>query len=79
MRQFLSDNAAAVHPRVWDAMRAADLVVVLVLGDGGIGGEHQRVVAPDSTTSAGNDAHSFFTQSCHDDVSLVSSDLEGRL
>ena len=24
MRQFLSDNAAAVHPRVWDAMRAAD-------------------------------------------------------
>jgi len=22
--QFLSDNAAAVHPRVWDAMRAAD-------------------------------------------------------
>lgn len=24
MRQFLSDNAAAVHPRVWEAMRAAD-------------------------------------------------------
>jgi threonine aldolase len=24
MAQFLSDNAAAVHPRVWDAMRAAD-------------------------------------------------------
>ncbi|ANY19150.1 Low specificity L-threonine aldolase [Tsuneonella dongtanensis] len=24
MSQFLSDNAAAVHPRVWDAMRAAD-------------------------------------------------------
>jgi threonine aldolase len=23
-KQFLSDNAAAVHPRVWDAMRAAD-------------------------------------------------------
>ena len=23
-RQFLSDNAAAVHPRVWEAMRAAD-------------------------------------------------------
>lgn len=23
-RQFLSDNAAAVHPKVWDAMRAAD-------------------------------------------------------
>lgn len=23
-RQFLSDNAAPVHPRVWDAMRAAD-------------------------------------------------------
>lgn len=23
-RQFLSDNAAAVHPRVWQAMRAAD-------------------------------------------------------
>jgi threonine aldolase len=22
--QFLSDNAAAVHPRIWDAMRAAD-------------------------------------------------------
>ena len=22
--QFLSDNAAAVHPRVWEAMRAAD-------------------------------------------------------
>src|SRR6476469_4128173 len=22
--QFLSDNAAAVHPRVWDALRAAD-------------------------------------------------------
>ena len=22
--QFLSDNAASVHPRVWDAMRAAD-------------------------------------------------------
>jgi threonine aldolase len=24
MRQFLSDNAAAVHPRVWERMRAAD-------------------------------------------------------
>jgi threonine aldolase len=24
MRQFLSDNAAPVHPRVWEAMRAAD-------------------------------------------------------
>ncbi len=24
MTQFLSDNAAAVHPNVWDAMRAAD-------------------------------------------------------
>ena len=24
--QFLSDNAASVHPRVWDAMRAADRV-----------------------------------------------------
>jgi threonine aldolase len=24
MAQFLSDNAAAVHPRIWDAMRAAD-------------------------------------------------------
>jgi len=23
-KQFLSDNAAAVHPKVWDAMRAAD-------------------------------------------------------
>ncbi|HOB13474.1 MAG TPA: low specificity L-threonine aldolase, partial [Novosphingobium sp.] len=22
--QFLSDNAASVHPLVWDAMRAAD-------------------------------------------------------
>ena len=43
------------------------------------GGEHQRVVAPDSTTSACNDAHSAFTQSCHDDVSLVSSDLRSRL
>jgi hypothetical protein len=43
------------------------------------GCEHQRVVAPDSTTSTSNDAHSAFTQSCHDDVSLVSSDLESRL
>ncbi|MEM6586262.1 MAG: beta-eliminating lyase-related protein, partial [Pseudomonadota bacterium] len=24
MSKFLSDNAAAVHPAVWDAMRAAD-------------------------------------------------------
>ena len=24
MTKFLSDNAAAVHPAVWDAMRAAD-------------------------------------------------------
>ncbi|RIV77524.1 threonine aldolase family protein [Pelagerythrobacter aerophilus] len=24
-KQFLSDNAAAVHPKVWDAMRAADV------------------------------------------------------
>jgi hypothetical protein len=43
------------------------------------GGEHQRVVAPDSPTSACNDAHSAFTQSCHDDVSLVSPDLRIRL
>ena len=24
MKPFLSDNAAAVHPKIWDAMRAAD-------------------------------------------------------
>ena len=25
MSQFLSDNAASVHPRVWEAMRATDV------------------------------------------------------
>ena len=32
--QFLSDNAAAVHPRVWDAMRAADAADSPYDGDG---------------------------------------------
>ena len=32
--QFLSDNAAAVHPRVWDAMRAADSPQPPYDGDG---------------------------------------------
>jgi len=32
--QFLSDNAAAVHPRVWEAMRAADAADSPYDGDG---------------------------------------------
>ncbi len=32
--QFLSDNAARVHPRVWEAMRAADAVDTPYDGDG---------------------------------------------
>lgn len=32
--QFLSDNAAAVHPRVWDALRAADAPQPPYDGDG---------------------------------------------
>jgi len=36
-----------------------------------LGGQHQRVITADPSTSTRDDAYPTFTQSCHDDVSFV--------
>jgi len=61
-RQFLSDNAAAVHPRVWEAMRAADeadapydndaLSLALDEAFGGLFGREARVLWAATGTAA---------------------------
>src|SRR5688572_18250294 len=52
MKAFLSDNAAAVHPKVWEAMRAADEADAPYDND-----THSRALDERSSALFGREAH----------------------